>query len=342
MFSATPELLLKTAVVLRKASHRKDAYQRILQKKRLSQIKQFVTQADALLPTNVIVHFGEKVRWESLPIPDRDSSKKPITISKRSDCELVLLSIPNEYASLELIDGQHRLFGFVEADLATKQNFNLIVLGLANIESQRRTEAFVAINDNARRMDANLVAFLKFNEDESVCQKDNQLMAIKIVVELSRTKPFKDRIRVLDFGKQVITLKGFAGYDLKGLIGEKGLLRKYHTHQSSDYVSALRLYFNLLKSTFPDQWNDPNKYIIFTNRGISAFLKLLKSILKTTKAPLDPKTLTPYLKALGTKWPSKQWEIKQLKNSYVGSKGWKDFHRDLVKAIRKVHKNFVE
>lgn len=342
VFSATPELLLKTAVVLRKASIRKDAYQRILQKKRLSQIKQFVTQVDALLPTNIIVHFGEKVRWDVLPLPNRDSSNKPITIAKQSNCELVLLGIPSEYASLELIDGQHRLFGFVHADPATRQNFNLIALGMANVRAEKRTETFVAINDNARRMDANLVAFLKLNEDEAVCQKDNQLMAIKVVVDLARTTPFRDRIRLLDVGKQKITLKGFAGYDLKGLTGEKGLLRKHCSNVSSSYVSALRIYFNMLKSMFPDQWDDPEKYIIFTNRGISAFLKLLKSVLKTTNAQLDPKTLKAYLKALKDKWPKKQWETAQLKNSYVGSKGWKDFHRDLVKAIRKVHKNFVE
>jgi DGQHR domain-containing protein len=342
LFSATPELLLRTSVVLRKASIRKDAYQRILQKKRLAQIKRFVTQPDALLPTNIIVHFGDNVRWENLPVPEKDAAGKSITISKRSDCELVLLSIPSEYASLELIDGQHRLFGFVQADPATKQTFNLIVLGMADIQVERRTETFVAINDNARRMDANLVAFLKFTEDESACQKDNLLMAIKIVVELSRITPFKDKIRLLDVGKQRITLKGFAGYDLKGLLGEKGLLRKHYMHQSSSYVSALRLYFNILKSLFPDQWKDPDKYIIFTNRGISAFLKLLKSLLKTSKKPLDPKTVKVYLKPLKDKWPKKQWETAQLRNSYVGSKGWKDFHRDLVETIQKVHKSFLE
>ena len=41
-----------------------------------------------------------------------------------------------------------------------------------------------------------------------------------------------------------------------------------------------------------------------------------------------------YLKALKDNWKA-SWETKKLKNSYVGSKGWKDFHRELVKTIRK-------
>jgi hypothetical protein len=52
------------------------------------------------------------------------------------------------------------------------------------------------------------------------------------------------------------------------------------------------MYFGVLKSIFPDEWNDPERYIVFTNRGISAFLKLLRSMLKTEGAPLTKQTIT--------------------------------------------------
>ena len=340
LFTTTPEVLLKTCVVFRKAQGKKDAYQRILQKKRLNAIKKFVTQSDALLPPNIIVHFSENVRWEPLPAPRTDSLGRGITLTKQKDYELVLLSIPKEYASLELIDGQHRLYGFVGSEAATKNHFNLVTLGIANIPQEKRTTTFVAINDNARRMDPNLVAYLKLNEDEASCQKDSELMAIKVVVELNKTTPFKKKIRVLDVGKQRITLKGFAGYDLKGLLSPRGQLRKYYPHESKKYVGALRLYFGLLKSMFPKQWDDPDKYIIFTNRGISAFLKLLKSMLKTHKKPLDQQSARTYLRPLKNKWKDSDWEIKQLKNAYVGSQGWKSFHRDLVKTIQEAYSDF--
>jgi len=342
LFTIPPEILLKTSVVLRKASGNSDAYQRILRKERLSKIANFVTQADALLPPNIIVHLSDKVNWELLDIPDKNSSGRKITLARKDNYDLVLLQIPMEYASMELIDGQHRLFGFVNTELATRKSFNLVVLGLANVPPKKRTETFVAINDNAKRMDPNLVAYLKLTLDESDCQKDNELMAINVVYKLNQTTPFKKKIRLLDTGSEKITLKGFTGYDLKGLLGEKGLLRKYYPSNNSDtYVAILRIYFSLLKSTFPDEWNDPERYIIFTNRGISAFLKLLKSILKTEEEPLSEEVIRKYLDALKKGWKG-GWEIAMLKNSYIGAKGWKDFHRDIIKAIKRIHRKFKE
>lgn len=341
LFTVTPEFLLKTAVVLRKASCDKGAYQRILQKKRLSQIRKFVATSGAILPTNIIVHFGPSINYVRFPTPIKDVDNKSVTISRPGDCEFVLLQIPMEYASLELIDGQHRLFGFVDTDQSIRQNFNLVVLGMADIGHLKRTATFVAINDNARRMDANLVAFLKYDENEEICQTDNKLMAIKLVIKLNMISPFKDKIRLHDLGEQKITLKGFAGYDLMGLLGKRGMLRKHYRHISDEYIRVLRMYFNSLKSTFLDEWSSPSENIIFTNRGISAFLKLLKSILKTTNKQLDPETVGQYLQALKKNWRN-GWKTAQLKSSYVGSKGWKDFHQDLVAAIKKTYKDFLE
>ncbi|MGH7771067.1 MAG: DGQHR domain-containing protein [Candidatus Binatia bacterium] len=334
LFTFTPEKLLKTSVICRRAQGNASAYQRMLRKERLRSVRKFVTQEGALLPPNIIVHFSDKITWERVK-PEKDVSGKPINITQEKACELVVLKIPMAYASLELIDGQHRLYGFSAAEPATKANFNLVVLGLANLPSSKRRDTFVAINDKSRRMDPNLVAYLKYTENEAECQKDNELMAIRIVVELNRTTPFKDKIRLLDIGTQRLTLKGFSGYDLKGLLGPRGSLRKYYANESKEYVSALRLYLSVLKSLFEKQWRDPEKYIIFTNRGISAFLKLMKSILNTSKRQLDQATVKKYLQPLKDKWKDRDWETERLRSAYVGSKGWIDFHRELVKVIRR-------
>ncbi|MEW6239605.1 MAG: DGQHR domain-containing protein [Chloroflexota bacterium] len=341
VFTVSPELLLKTCVVLRKAAGKKDAYQRMVKKSRLNKIARFVGQSDSILPPNIVVHLSEKINSVELPIPEHDKLGRRITLSHKNNYDLVLLQIPLEYASMEIIDGQHRLFGFSNTEAATKESFNLVVLGLANMSPKRRTDTFVAINDNARRMDPNLVAYLKLTHDEVECQKDNELMAIKIVFELNHITPFKKKIRLLDKGNEKITLKNFAGPDLKSLIGERGLLRKYYSHQSDKYIAVLRMYFSILKSIFPNEWNDPDKYIMFTNRGISAFLKLLRSMLKTEEAPLTRPVITKYLTALENGWVG-SWETKLLQSSYVGTQGRNDFHRDLVKAIQKKYPKFIQ
>ncbi len=202
-----------------------DAYQRMLRRERLPKVQEFVTRPDAMLPTNIVVHLSDKVLVEDVPMTDvRDSQSRPVVLSRAT--KPVVLNIPLEFSSLELIDGQHRLFGFVGTDPATRKSFDLLVTGVKDLSGKQRQEAFVAINDNSRRMDPNLVAYLRYTTDLIECQRDGSLMAIRVVVDLNDRTPFKGSIRLLDVGEQSITLKGFAGYDLKGLLGNRGLLRK--------------------------------------------------------------------------------------------------------------------
>src|SRR4029079_15406014 len=186
---------------------------------RLAKIGKFVTEENALLPPKIVLHFGEKVSWSSVRMPTTDVDRRAINVSRPDDYELVSLSIPGEYASMEVIDGQHRLYGFANTEPATQRSFNLVVAGISGLDTKRKTETFISINDNARRMDPNLVFYLKYDPNEAVCQDSPELMAIKVAVELNKTSPLKKKIRVLDVGDQFITLKGIAGYDLRGLVG---------------------------------------------------------------------------------------------------------------------------
>src|SRR5438128_1594833 len=92
---------------------------------------------------------------------------------------------------------------------------------------------------------------------------------------LNKTSPFKDQIRLFDLGKQKLTLKGLSGYDLRGLVSPKGLLRQYNAeNETKEYLRILRLYFNTIHAEFKTEWENPDKYLIATNRGITAFLKI--------------------------------------------------------------------
>lgn len=339
LFSIPAEHLLKTCAIYRRAQGNASAYQRMLRRERLPKVLSFVTQPDALLPTNIIVHLNERVIVEEIKSEEiTDTKGRPILLSRPTLTKLVALNIPMEYSSLELIDGQHRLFGFVQAQPATRIGFDLIVTGVKGLSTKKRQEAFVAINDNSRRMDPNLVAYLRYTKDLAECQKDSAVMAIRIVVELNDQSPFKNSIRLLDVGGQSITLKNFAGYDLKGLVAPRGILRKlYPANDPDEFIRVLRTYFSTVRSLFGKEWRDPEEYIIASNRGISSFLKLLRSILRTEKKQLSHRDIKKYLSALKREW--KSWKFIDLKKTYVGSQGWTEFHRDLVAAIRKHYPN---
>jgi DGQHR domain-containing protein len=338
LFSVPVEHLLKMCVIFRRAQGDASAYQRMLRRERLPKVQSFVTRPNAILPTNIVVHLNDTVFVEDIPLDDlKDAQARPIVLSRST--KPVVLNMPLTFSSLELIDGQHRLFGFVGADPATLKSFDLLVTGVRGLGTKERQETFVAINDNSRRMDPNLVAYLRYTPDLGECQKDSSLMAIRIVVDLNDETPFKGSIRLLDVGAQFITLKNFAGYDLKGLLGARGQLRKYYPKNDPDeFRQVLRTYFSTIRSLFPGEWRDPDTYIVSSNRGISAFLKLLRSMLKTEKKPLDHSDFKKYLSAL--KAGTKTWKFADLKKTYVGSQGWAELHRDLVSAIRRKYPNF--
>lgn len=341
MFTLPAEKLLKICVVLRKAQGSAYAYQRILSKKRLPKIGNFVRTPEALLPTSIVVHLSDSVAIDEIK-DDFEDTRGNKVLPSRPDHRLVSLTFPLKYGSLELIDGQHRLFGFIHADSAARKNFNLVVTGIRKLDERRRSAAFVGINDNARRVDPNLVSYLRYTNDEKTCQRNADLMAIKVVVELNKMSPFKDAIRLFDFGPQRLTLKGLSGYDLRGLVSPKGLLRKhYPENKSKRYIRALRAYFSVVKEMFQKEWDDPSTYILATNRGVTAFLKLLRSIFKTEQKGLTKMMARKYLGALRRHWPG-TWETAKLKKSYVGSQGWKQFHHDMIESIRKKHKGFLE
>lgn len=344
-FVASPENLLKICVVYRKAlessGNASKAYQRMINKKRLPKIAEFVSQTNSILPVNVIVNLSDDVEVSEIKMDELFFINKRKAKFTQGDSDLVRLSIPMRYASLELIDGQHRLFGFSKCQYPdVVSNYNLVVLGLRGLDAENKKRTFVAINDNSRRMDPNLVSFLKYTDDEQLCQNDHGLMAIKVVFELNKITPFLDAIKLVDVGNQKITLKGFSGYDLQGLVGERGELRKYYPNNlSAEYISSLRIYFSCVREVFKDEWKNPDKYLIATNRGISAFLKLLKTMLRIEGRQIDRVYVLKYLTALKNNWIH-PWETKALKASYVGSQGWSSLYKDMARAIRKSYREF--
>jgi len=345
MFTLSPETLLKTCVIYRRAvEQHKEAYQRVLKTERLRSVARFVSGKNALMPPNLIVALHDSVRWDPVPVPTKNIDGRTITLSHSAGYDMGVLTIPLRYASLELIDGQHRLYGFVRTSEDIRQNFNLVVLGIAandlqELAAEEKRETFVRINDNSRRADPNLIAHLKYTEDPAIYEADPERMAIYLTVKLSEWGPFKDRVRITDWAASRtanMTLKGISGYDMQSLVGPRGELRKkFPENKAADYRTVLRTYFGLIYSTFSEEWADPSTYIVGTNRGVSAFLKLLKSILKNLEefdSQCAEGQFRPYLAALAANFGT--WETSELRSGYVGSGGWNRLHRDMVSAIQ--------
>lgn len=103
-FSIEPEKLLKIGYVLHRNeanSSMKPTYQRIIKKKRLNEVREFINNG-GYFPNSIIISLDTEGKGL---VFDQASQKIDNTISR-----IGILHIPKKYRSAYIIDGQHRLY----------------------------------------------------------------------------------------------------------------------------------------------------------------------------------------------------------------------------------------
>ena len=144
-FMAEPKILLETACVLRKDSWdgKDDLYQRLITEKRIKEIRDFLVQENTMFLNNIIVTLPDTVTF-------LDNDNKPVSIDDIDDIKVQYqVSVPIEYNSMAIIDGQHRVYGFyedncendVEKKIAIQRERNcLLVTGIVYPQTDEWTE----------------------------------------------------------------------------------------------------------------------------------------------------------------------------------------------------------
>lgn len=147
-----PGQLLKIAYVVRRASEKTYAYQRMLSRERIDAIAEFISSSDAqsFLPNAVIAVFDRNPRVQSVLHYDPTSHA---------------LTIPMMYCSAWIIDGQHRAYGFLgtiyeEWSQETFEQFDLPVILFRELPEVVQTQTFVNINYFQKRIKSGLLCDL--------------------------------------------------------------------------------------------------------------------------------------------------------------------------------------
>jgi DGQHR domain-containing protein len=113
------------------------AYQRMIDKKRLSGIGRFIEQG-GFFPTNLLINFTEKCTFE------------PLTKGAgEDDWRFGHLILPDRFKSAWVIDGQHRLFGFTNLPVQYLDQ-PLFVVAFEQLETSKEAELFITINTSKR------------------------------------------------------------------------------------------------------------------------------------------------------------------------------------------------
>ena len=326
-FLIPPDELLKIAYVGHKASRdteNLDTYQRMLQPKRLKKIAEYINDGGKF-PTNIVVNLktGKK------------SGLKYDVIEKFENETLVKLSLPSNYASAWVIDGQHRLYGYAYARNAKgfNQDTSMIpVLAYENMSAEKEMNLFIDINSKQVKVNTGLLVelYADLHWKSSNQEEAFQALLSRIASRLNsdKTSPLNDRMVVT--GKKKSQSRCLTQTSIRDGLGERaakllGTISRgaivpgpFSTGQAGAYDANLKKGLSVLSDCLrmfadqlPNQWKlgDGVGGYICTNNGLRALFHVMKDAadhaqqrggveLYSSDADDTFKAIEPYLQAL--------------------------------------------
>lgn len=204
-FLIEPSRLLKIAYILhRNKSNRStmQTYQRLIKKERLKAIREFVNQG-GYFPNSLIVSINSDKGVKF----DLGSPKVEGVNSK-----IGILHLPQNYQSVYVIDGQHRLYGYSETKWADKNS--IPVVAFVNLPGEEQVKMFMDINQNQKPVSKALRNTLNIDLlwDSPLFYQRNEALMLHIGQSLGEdpSSPLYGRVVIgedTQSGKRCITLE---------------------------------------------------------------------------------------------------------------------------------------
>jgi len=198
-FLIKPDDLLKIAYVGHKASRTADSletYQRMVKPARLKNIAKYI-DGGGKFPTNIVVNIKTK-------------NKKGLRFDKKDqieDSSFGTLTLPNNYASAWIIDGQHRLYGYAYHAMKNggeHKKSALPVLAFENLSASDEMKMFIDINCEQVKVQKSLLIELYSDLHWGSPDPAERLLALhaRVVNNLNTRKDSPVCDRVIVTGKQ--------------------------------------------------------------------------------------------------------------------------------------------
>ena len=289
-FSIEPEKLLKIGYVLHHSKAHDSmmpAYQRIIKKKRLGEVRDFIN-AGGYFPNSIIISIdtdGKKLKFDQSP------TRVDGAISR-----LGVLYLPQKYRSAYIIDGQHRLYGYSDSKHAGDNT--IPVVAFENLDKSEQVQLFMDINEHQKAVPKTLRVTLDadtlwlsddYNERRKALRsKLAQMLGEKI------TSPLNGRVVIGENEKSTtrcITIEALQDamkrcrflttYAKKNIPESHGTFDVGDNEKTCDILYPfLEECFRYIKNELPDEWEKGNadKGILTINRGIHGILRVIDDI----------------------------------------------------------------
>lgn len=293
-FYLQPHELHKLAYVKRLHEEEEVGYQRHLKRKKINSINQFLYETENCFFNNLIVWFN----------------KEPIFDEKKE-----ILKLDKIYCSLEVIDGQHRLFGYnytpkrvteeIEENIRKvikkrEETDQIIVTGFYSPDPQKRINTFIDINNNQTKVptesvlqqmyltgpkteDGLISRFIqkKLNEEKSSCfykviKIDNEKRAHLSFTQIHRYAIKKARLFRNDLEWSLYRQCG-GQVDRNDNYPQR---EEILTPLFNCMLKQINTYFNIIQRNYKEDWEQKDEGgFTFSNNGIVILFRLYAYIL---------------------------------------------------------------
>ncbi|MDH0615964.1 MULTISPECIES: hypothetical protein [unclassified Agrobacterium] len=291
-FYIQPSALLSRAYVLRRDGwmDRSGLYQRMILRSKLDSIRKYLVDQKRVFVNNIIVTLpaGTKIL---------DSNDNTIDTTTIHSTQPAVISIPSEFNSVGVIDGQHRVFSYYEGGAnenvigALRSQQNLLVTGIIYPDNVRDTEK--------TRFEAGL--FLEINSTQSNAKSELKQAINQLIRPFLTDSIARDVLDKLNDGNGVLASKFsqnfFDGGGLRTTSVVSYGLRPLVRPSAPGPLFAR--WTDAEKDTFVSLENDDarKRYVDYCSNQIALFFAAAKSRLPaekwTTSRTIHDRLLTP-------------------------------------------------
>ncbi len=291
-FSIDPARLLQIGYILHHHSVNNDsmpAYQRLIKRERLGQIRKFV-EAGGFFANSLIINIdtnGQDLQFDEITTGEHNSLS-----------QVGILHLPARYRCAYVIDGQHRLYSYSGSKLANSHT--LPVVAFENLDKHEQLKLFMDINENQKCVPKGLRVTLNADLLWSSSKEKERRIAIasKITQMLESNKNSTLQNRILVGENQKSKERTLTIHAIKDAIEKAKFLNSYNDSNEilnnglldyCDNQKSVDAIFKLLSESFlfieiqcPNAWKmtDEEYTILVTNRGIQAIIRVIADIIR--------------------------------------------------------------
>jgi len=242
------------------------AYQRMLNSKKIKEIANFIDSKEGFFPNSIIINFTKKLEWNQK--------------EKLNDISIGTITLPPYYGSAWIIDGQHRIYGAASAN----RDIILPVLAFENINQKDQASMFVEINEKQKKVPSDLLwdLYSDLYRDSDDNKQKVLFQIAEIAKKLEESGPLKNKIDIPSIPKRRQTKLSLTTVcsTLHKFLPWRHIRHPSNEEKTPEYVSHIIIsYYEVLKELWPEDWEKGNKGVLLTNNGFGVFIMILHDII---------------------------------------------------------------